>query len=242
MWLYGRNVIREILSSGKAIHEVLVLKGMKDIEDVIKEAEKRGVVVTYTDRQTLDKKTGTEKHQGIVADVEDIRFLTVDEFIKKANGREECTVAVLDEIEDPHNFGAIIRSAEVFGIDAIVIQNKRNSPVTPTVYKSSSGAIEYIDMIEVVNISNAIEALKKAGFWIYGFDLTAEKYLDETEFDKKTAFVFGNEGRGIRQLVKKNCDFMVKIRQKGRLDSLNVSNAAAVTFYSRMFVKPAKNK
>jgi 23S rRNA (guanosine2251-2'-O)-methyltransferase len=174
--------------------------------------------------------------------VEGPKAWLLDEFLKKHKDTEKMAIAVLDEIEDPHNLGAIIRSCEIFGVCGIIVSSNRSSPVNDTVFKTSSGALDYVDLIKVSNINMALEKLKEARFWIYGFDLKAEKYLDETDFDKRSALVFGNEGKGMRELVKKNCDFLVKIRQTGQLDSLNVSNAAAVAFYDLMMKqnKPVK--
>ncbi|MBN2754813.1 MAG: 23S rRNA (guanosine(2251)-2'-O)-methyltransferase RlmB [Candidatus Goldbacteria bacterium] len=234
MWVYGRNVIREVIKNDRKIYELVVLKDAEKMSDVIEEVRQTGAKITITDKKNLEKITGTDKHQGVAASIEGLKAWGIDEFLRKHAGEENITVAVLDSIEDPHNLGAIIRSCEVFGVCGIIVTSKRQSPVNDAAYKVSAGAAEYIEMVVVSNINNALEILKKNGFWIYGLDLKGDKYIDETDFDKKTAFVLGNEGAGMRELVKKNCDFLVKIKQKGRIDSLNVSNAAAVVFYERM--------
>ena len=234
MWLYGRNVIREVLKSGRKIYEIHALKGIKDADDILNDAAKKGIKVKLSEKHILAKITGTDKNQGIAANTEGIKDFSIEEFFEKHKNDETQTVAVLDEIEDPHNFGAIIRSCEVFGVCGIILARDRSAPLNDAAFKASSGAVEFIDIIRVSNINLALEQLKEAGFWIYGLDLQAEKFIDETDFDRKTAIVLGNEGRGLRQLVKKNCDFLVKIRQTGKLDSLNVSNAAAVAFHERL--------
>lgn len=232
MLLYGRNVIREIIDNNKRkVKNIFMLKDIKDADDIVRDAKARGISIVYRSRQELKDLTKTDNNQGMAIEVEDLKFLTIEEFLKKHENKGQITVAVLDSVEDPHNVGAIIRSCEIFGVCGIITASKRAAPVNETVYKVSSGAADYVDIVVETNINRVLEKLKEAGFWTYGFDLQAEKFLDETEFDKKTAVVFGSEGEGMRRLVKENCDFLVKIRQTGKLDSLNVSNAAAVAFY-----------
>ncbi|MGD0566339.1 MAG: 23S rRNA (guanosine(2251)-2'-O)-methyltransferase RlmB [Candidatus Goldiibacteriota bacterium] len=234
MLIYGRNVIREIIASkNRKIRELHAIIKIKDADDILAHCREKGVKTVIETREQLNKYTGTEKNQGIAAVIDDIELYSLEEFLAKKTS-EKMTLAVLDEIEDPHNFGAILRSCEVLGVCGIIIASRRSAPVNDTVFKVSSGALDKVPVIQVANINNALEALKKDGFWIYGLDLQAEKFLDEVVFDKKSAIVLGNEGSGIRQLVKKNCDFLVKIRQAGTLDSLNVSNAAAIVFYQAM--------
>ena len=234
MFIYGRNVIREVITGGKReIKEIYMIDKIKDAGDILTAAKAKSIKVNFMTRDKLDKITGTEKNQGIAAMIDDVKTVSLEEFLCTHNDAG-ITIAVLDEIEDPHNFGAIIRSCEVLGVAGIIVPTRRNAPINDTVFKTSAGAVDIIDIIEVVNINQALEFLKKNGFWIYGMDMAGDKYLDEVVFDTKTAIVLGNEGNGIRQLVKKNCDFLVKIRQAGTLDSLNVSNAAAIVFYQTM--------
>ncbi|MCE5300707.1 MAG: 23S rRNA (guanosine(2251)-2'-O)-methyltransferase RlmB [Spirochaetia bacterium] len=234
MLVFGRNVVREIIKNGvRRIKEIHLVKRITDVNDVISYAAEHKIEVFYKERPDLDKYCGTPKNQGVAAVVEDIKLLDMEDFFDR-HKEEKMTIAVLDEIEDPHNFGAIIRSCEVLGVCGIIVGSRRNAPVNETVYKTSSGALDYVDIVEVVNINQAMEQLKKRGFWVYGLDMAADKYLEDVKFDKKTAIVLGNEGKGLRPLISKNCDFLVKIRQQGRLDSLNVSNAAAIVFYQAM--------
>ncbi|HDQ26585.1 MAG TPA: 23S rRNA (guanosine(2251)-2'-O)-methyltransferase RlmB [bacterium] len=235
MILYGRNVIRELLKiSPERVHELIILKNSGDLRQIAEEAAQKNVKITFTDRAGVFRLTGTEKNQGVAARVEPIKVMDIKEFLAKHKDDSRVTVAVLDEIEDPHNVGAIIRSCEVFGICGIILSSNRSAPVNETVYKVSSGAAAYVDIVMVSNINIALEKLKEAGFWVYGLDADAEKRVGEVEFDRKTALVLGNEGRGLRPLVRKNSDFLVKIEQKGKIDSLNVSNAAAIVFYELM--------
>ena len=235
MLLYGRNVIREVIKNGKRrVSAMYVLKNIKDADDILTEAKKAGINITYKEREAISLMAKSENNQGMVIEVEDLRPIGMDEFMKKHEKEEKMVVAVLDGLEDPHNVGAIIRSCEIFGVCGIISASKRAAPINDTVYKVSSGAADYVDIVVVANINNALKRLKDSGFWVYGFDQSAEKYLDATEFDKKSALVFGSEGEGMHALVTKNCDFLVKIRQVGQIDSLNVSNAAAVAFYEVM--------
>lgn len=235
MMVYGRQVIREILKNNKRkVYKIYFLKNSKNIEDILKLAESKRIQIEFKERKEIKELTRTENNQGVAAEVDDIKKININEFLEKNKNKEKISVCILDEIEDPHNLGAIIRSCEIFGICGIILPSKRTAQVNETVYKASSGAVEYIDIIEVSNINNAIYKLKEAGFWIYGFDITGTEFLENVKFDKKCVLIFGNEGRGLRALVKQNCDFLIKIRQKGKIDSLNVSNAAAIAFYEVM--------
>ena len=232
MILYGRNVISEILKNGKRkIFGIYVAEGAGGTEFILNEAKKKGIKVIKAERKKINEITGTEKNQGIAAKTEGVALLSIEEFINKNRDKKEVLAAVLDGVEDPRNTGAVIRSCEVFGIDGLVISSKRSAPINDAAYKASSGAAEYIDIIRVSNINNALLKFKKAGFWIYGFDVKGDKFLDETKFDNRSVLVFGSEGKGVRRLVRENCDFLLKIRQRGKINSLNVSNAAAIVFY-----------
>ncbi|HNZ29081.1 MAG TPA: RNA methyltransferase, partial [Candidatus Goldiibacteriota bacterium] len=178
MWVYGRNVIKEVIKNDRKIYELVVLKDAEKMSDVINAARQAGAKITVTDRKNIEKITGTDKHQGIAASIEGLKAWGIDEFLRKHAGEENITVAVLDSIEDPHNLGAIIRSCEVFGVCGIIVTSKRQSPVNDAAYKASAGAAEYIEMVVVSNINNALEILKKNGFWIYGLDLKGDKYID----------------------------------------------------------------
>jgi len=235
MILYGKNVIREILKDEKRkIYEIYLLNDLKNVDDIIKIAQDKKIKINFVDKKLLFKKSGTDSHQGIVANVEGNKSYTIAEFLGKYKNAEKISVCILDSIQDPHNFGAVIRSCEIFGICGIIFSPKNNCDLTDVVYKSSSGALTYMDIVKVSNINNAINTLKENGFWVYGFDVNGTVFLEEVKFDKKTALVFGNEGSGMKQLVKKNCDYLVKIRQKGKINSLNVSNAVAIAAYELM--------
>lgn len=234
MILYGRNVVREFLNGGGKIYELFVLEKAKDAEDIISRARKKGIKISFLDKRSLDKKAGTDKHQGMLINAEGPRSCGIDEFLEKHRDEEEITAVIIDGVTDPGNLGAIIRSCEIFGCCGIIMALKNTAPVNDAVFKASAGAVNHIDIVKESNINNVIKRMKKAGFWIYGLDLKGDKFLDETEFDRRTALILGSEGEGMKKLVKENCDFLIRIRQKGRLDSLNVSNAAAIVLYENM--------
>ncbi len=235
MLLYGKNVAKELIKSGKRkIYEIFIFNGAKGFDDIIKYAKDKNIKLNFVDKQFLFQKSGTDKHQGIVINVEGNKSYNLTEFFEKYKEVEKMSICILDSIQDPHNFGAIIRSCEIFGVNGVLFSPNNSCDITDTVYKASSGALSYIDIIKVSNINNAIKELKEHNFWIYGFDINGDIFLDEVKFDKRTAIVFGSEGSGMRQLVAKNCDFMVKIRQKGKVESLNVSNAVAIAAYELM--------
>jgi predicted rRNA methylase len=241
MIVYGRNVIRELLKVNRnKIKKIYVLQNRKGIDEILNDIKCYEIKIDIIEENLMRKLTNTDKNQGIAAEIEDVRTLNLKEFLEKNKDADKLVICMLDEIEDTHNIGAIIRSCEIFGISGIILPQKRNAPLNETVYKVSSGAIFYLDIIEVNNLNYALRQLKNCGFWIYGFDINGNKFLNETEFDKKSVLVFGNENRGLRYLIKRNCDFLVKIKQKGKIDSLNVSNAAAIAFYEVM--KQIENK
>jgi 23S rRNA (guanosine2251-2'-O)-methyltransferase len=216
------------------VRSLYALKNINDADDILNEAKARGIPVIYKEREELSRLVKNENNQGVAIEADDLCPIDIDQFLNKHKDKAKIAVAVLDGLEDPHNVGAIIRSCEIFGVCGIISASKRAAPINDTVFKVSAGAADYIDLVIVSNINNALLKLKDSGFWIYGFDQAADKYLDETVFDKKSALVFGNEGEGMHALVTKNCDFLVKIRQVGQIESLNVSNAAAVAFYEVM--------
>lgn len=235
MFLYGKNVAREIIKSGgRKIYEIFIFEGAKGLDDIIQYSRDKKIKIKFVNKNFLYKKLGTDKHQGIALNVEGHKSYTIEEFFEKYKVKEKISVCILDSIQNPRNFGAIIRSCEIFGINGVIFSPHNSCDITDTVYKASSGALTYIDIVKVSNINNVIKKLKEHNFWIYGFDTRGTIFLDEVKFDRKSALVFGSEGRGMKHLVMKNCDFLVKIRQKGKVESLNVSNAVAIAAYEMM--------
>ncbi len=225
MQIHGNNPVQEALRSGRKIHEIFAQKGRKD--SLLESLADKGVPIRFLPKPEMDKRFGTS-HQGLVATVENYKLLSLEDVLRKEGPK---LFVMLDSIEDPHNLGAVIRNAEVFGADAVIIPKHRSASITPGVVKASAGAIEHVDIVEVTNLNRAIETLKKANVWVAGFDVATETALSDIHADVDLCLVFGNEHKGLRPLVKKNCDYLVKIPMRGTLNSLNVSVAAGIALY-----------
>ena len=222
--IIGINAVREALDSSKNIEKIEVYKGIhKDkIRDILNKASKRNIKIFYTDKRG-------ENTQGISAFISEYDYyLELNEFLEKVLSKKNSIVLILDQIQDPRNFGAIIRSAECFGVDGIIIQDRNSVRITETVVKSSTGAIEYIDIVQVKNISDAMDKLKHYGYFVYGAEADGEiRYYDE-KFPDKLCLVLGSEGKGMRKKVKEHCDKILNIPMYGKINSLNVSVANGI--------------
>lgn len=230
----GRNPVLEILKSDKEIEKLYVLKGdlKGSIKKILGMARDKGIVIQQVDKNKLESLSDGEAHQGVVALVSEYEYREVEDMLELAREKgEDPFILVLDEIEDPHNLGSIIRTAECAGVHGIIIPKRRSASVNSTVYKSSAGAVEHMLVSKVTNISNAIEDLKERGLWIYGADMDGEDYHFNTRLEGSIGLVIGNEGKGISRLVKEKCDVLVKIPLMGKISSLNASNAASVIMY-----------
>ena len=222
--IIGINPVLEILRSDKTAEKIEVYKGIKKdtIKEILNLASKRNIKIFYTDRRT-------ENSQGVVALVSEFDYyVDLADFLGKILSKDKSIVVILDQIQDPRNFGAIIRSAECFGADGIVIQDRNNVKVTETVVKSSTGAIEHVDIVKVTNISDTIDRFKKYGYKVYGAEADGENFYYEEDYPDKVCLVLGSEGNGIRKKVKEHCDKVVKIHLKGHINSLNVSVAGGI--------------
>lgn len=231
--LEGKNSILEAFKAGRGIHRLYVLKGIKDerVNNLIEELKKTHTVINYLERDELDAMSETKSNQGIIAEVEEYRYVEVDEILEYAESSgEEPFILILDEISDPHNFGAIIRSVDALGIHGIIVKNRNQALVTATVVKASAGAANYVKIARVGNISKTIDLLKEKGFWFACADMSGEK-VGRQNLKGKLCLVVGNEGDGVSRLVKDKCDFMVSIPMKGKVDSLNVSVATGILLY-----------
>lgn len=224
MKIYGKNVAIEKLKSTDKIKKIY-LSNKFDNHEILSLIEKRNISTTLLDNRELDKMC-KGLHQGIILEVEDIKTYSYDEVIP-AIKKEDALVVILDHIEDPHNFGAIIRTSEAFGVDAIIIPNDRSVQITSTVVKTSVGTIEKMKIIKVVNLNNTIKKLKEDDYWIVGTDMEGTDYTT-IDYKCKIAIVIGNEGKGISRLVSENCDYIAKIPMKGEVNSLNASVAAGI--------------
>ena len=229
----GKNAIFECRKANRGIKKLYVLSGMKDerVNTLIDELKKTGTIIKFVDRDELDNMAETKSHQGIIADVEDYKYVEVSEILDYAKRKnEDPFVVVLDEIEDPHHFGAIIRTAECVGAHGVIIKNRNQAMVTATVVSSSAGAVDFMKIARVTNISKTIEELKKQGMWFACADMDGLE-MSKTNLKGSIGLVVGSEGNGVSRLVKEKCDFVVKIPMKGHIDSLNVSVATGILLY-----------
>lgn len=233
-YVEGRNPVIEVIRAGREIDKILIAKGSDQgsINKIIGMAKDKKIVIQYVEKAKLDSMSETKAHQGVIALVTPYTYVTVDCIIKTAEDKKEDPfIIILDEIEDPHNLGAIIRTAECCGAHGVIIPKRRAVGLTPVVIKSSAGAVEHMNIAKVSNIANTIEELKKRGIWIYGADMEGEQDYFQKDLTGPIAIVVGSEGKGIGRLIKEKCDFIVKIPMKGKVSSLNASVAASVMMY-----------
>lgn len=226
----GRNAVRELLKSGRTIDKLLVQKGEREgsIVVLVAEAIERHIPIVETDKAKLDKITNFSAHQGIVAMAAEKEYCSVDDILAIAAERgEKPFIVIADGISDPHNLGAIIRCAEGMGAHGLIIPKRRAVGLTSTVSKASCGAIEHLAIAKVTNIASTVEALKEKGIWIFAAEAGGESYYD-TDFKCPCAIVLGSEGDGVSKLVKDRADYIVSIPMYGKINSFNVSTAAAV--------------
>lgn len=226
----GRNAVRELLKSGRAIDKIFVRRGDREgsIVVIVAEAIERGIPVVEVDKGKLDSLSDFGNHQGIVALAAEKEYSTVEDILEIASERGEIPLIVIsDGITDPHNLGALIRCAEGVGAHGLIIPKRRSVGLTPAVSKASAGAIEHLAIAKVSNIASTIEALKKKGIWTYAAEAGGSAYYD-TDMSVPCAIVLGSEGEGVSDLVKKKCDYIVSIPMYGKVNSFNVSTAASV--------------
>ena len=232
MLVYGKNVINELLNNNTKIYKVFLDNNFKD-ELLLNRINKRNLKKFHMDKNKLDKMCGNSTNQGIAADIEEYKYLDIKAL---ENDNDASFVVMLDSIEDPHNFGAIIRTCECAGVDYIIIPKNRSVSVNSTVYKTSCGALANVKIIEVVNLTNTITKLKDLGFWVYGAEANGKNYSN-IKFDTKTCLVIGSEGHGLKQIVTKNCDEIISLPMKGKINSLNASVACGILIYEIMKYK-----
>ena len=224
MKIYGKNVALEALKENKKVHKIYLSNKFKD-EEILSLIERKKISTKVLDNRELDKMC-KGLHQGIILEVEDIKTYSFDEIIPNIT-TEYPLVVILDHLEDPHNLGAIVRSSEAFGVDAIIVPNDRSVQITSTVVKTSVGTIEKVKIVNVPNVNNAIRKLKDLGYWIVGTDMEGTNYT-EIDYKTKIGLVIGNEGKGISKVTADNCDFIAKIPMKGTVNSLNASVACGI--------------
>lgn len=229
----GKNAIFEAKASGRGFRRVFLQKGTSDakLNKLIDELKKAHVVIEYLEKNEIDAISLTKANQGIIAEVEDFNYVDVDDIISYAKEKnEEPFLVLLDEIMDPHNFGAIIRSVDAIGAHGIIIKNRNQAMVTGVVVSSSAGASNYVKIARVTNLSKTIDMLKEKGFWFASADMDGDS-IESHNYDGPIGLVVGNEGTGVSRLVREKCDFSISIPMKGHIDSLNVSVATGILLY-----------
>lgn len=230
----GRNSVIELLESKKDINKIFVTKGERhgSINKILAMAKERNVIIVEKDKKQMAQMAQTPNHQGVIAIVPPFEYREIEDILENAKIKnEDPFVLILDGIEDPHNLGSIIRTAETAGVHGIIIPKRRAASVNSTVSKVSAGAVEHIKIARVTNISDSIQKLKDNGLWICGTDIDAKNYYYDQDLKGPLGIVIGNEGQGMSEKVKKNCDFLVKIPMKGKVTSLNASVSTGIVVY-----------
>ena len=229
----GRNPVLEAIRSGREIDRLLVVHSAGGwAAPIIAKCSEKGILIKEVSAQKLDYLTGGANHQGVAVMIATQKYYEVSDILSYAEEKgENPFIIICDEIEDPHNLGAIIRTAEAAGAHGIIIPKRRSASLNVTVAKTSCGALEYMRVARVTNISNEIEALKEKGVWVFGADMDGDDY-SKTDFDVPCAIVIGNEGKGIGRLVAKKCDAIISLPMKGQINSLNASVAAGILMYA----------
>ena len=239
----GRNSVLELLEAEKDINKIFVTRGEKQgsINKIIGRAKGKGIVLVEVDKSKLDEMSQTGNHQGVIAIVPPFEYCEVEDILDEAKSKnEQPFILILDGIEDPHNLGAIIRTAETAGVHGVIIPKRRAASVNSTVNKVSAGAVEHMKIARVNNINDTMQFLKDSGLWIIGTDGAAENYYYEQDLTGPIALVIGSEGNGMNRLVSENCDILVKIPMHGKITSLNASVSAGIVTYE--IVKQRKIK
>jgi 23S rRNA (guanosine2251-2'-O)-methyltransferase len=243
--IVGRNSVLEALKSGRSINKIMVAKGERQgsIRELIALAKQNGLILQEVEIAKLDSLSGGLKHQGVVAMVPPIDYAELEDILEKAMAPEQTPfIILLDELEDPHNLGAILRTADAAGVHGVLIPKRRSCPLSGTVAKTSAGAVEYMPVARIGNIAQTIDQLKKAGMWIVGADMDGDKNYYEADLTGPIVIVVGNEGQGMGRLVKERCDFLVRIPMLGKINSLNASVACSLLLYEVLRQREMKAK
>lgn len=233
----GRNAVIELLKSEKPINKIYILKGERQgsINEIIKLAKRNKNVIVEVDKNKLDSLSETKHHQGVIAFVSPVEYKELDDIFALAEEKnEDPFIVIADEIEDPHNLGALIRSAECAGCHGVIIPKRRAVGVTEIVVKTSVGATQYVPVVRVNNINETIRALKDRGVWVVGTDGNANKLYYEQDLTGPIAIIIGSEGRGMNSLTMKNCDYLVKIPMMGKITSLNASVSGGIVMFEAL--------
>ena len=235
--LVGRNAVTEALKSGRGINKLWIASGDREgsVAEIATLAKERGIVVQYVERAKIESLAGGHRHQGVLAYVAPVPYAELDDILKAAEEKGEAPFLVLlDELEDPHNLGALLRTADATGVHGILIPKRRSVSLTATVAKTSAGAVEYVPVARIGNIAQTLKKLKEKGFWVAGADMDGEKAYYEADLTGPLVLVVGSEGRGMSRLTKEACDFIVSMPMVGRINSLNASVAGSILMYESM--------
>lgn len=232
-YIVGRNAVREALRSGRTIQRLFITndKVQGSLQEIIGLAKDKGIELRRVDDKQLSKYADGVVHQGVVALAAPVKFADLGEVLQNWSSVKAPLLILLDGIEDPHNMGAIIRTAECCGATAVLIPKRHTAPINATVAKTSAGALESIPLVQVGNVAQTIEELKKQGFWVLGAHMEGQQTLYQADLTSPLVLVIGNEGKGLSRLTKERCDFLVTIPMYGRINSLNASVAAAILMY-----------
>ncbi len=234
MLVYGINAVAEALKAGRVVSMRVGRRHDQRLQHLLALAEQASVPVRRVSDDELDRESGGSSHQGVIADVSERKMYELQDLIEDAQARPPALVVVLDGIEDPHNFGAILRTCDAVGAHGVVRQTRHSAPLTGATSKASAGAVAHVKIADVVNIARAVEELKEAGIWTVGLAGDAPQPYDKMDFSLPTALVLGAEGAGLRRLVRERCDRLAAIPMKGHVDSLNVSVAAGVVLFEAL--------
>ncbi|CQR71583.1 Putative TrmH family tRNA/rRNA methyltransferase [Sporomusa ovata DSM 2662] len=232
--IVGRNSVLEALKAGRSLNKILIAKGERQgsVREIISQAREQGIIIQEVDVAKLEQLSAGVRHQGVVAMAAPVAYVEVDDILSIAYGKNEPPFLVLlDELADPHNVGAILRTADASGVHGVLIPKRRSCPLTQTVAKTSAGAVEHVPVARIGNVSQTLKALKKQGLWVVGADMDGTKNYYEADLTGPVVIVVGSEGEGMGRLTKEACDFIVKIPMRGQIASLNASVACSLLLY-----------
>lgn len=235
--LVGRNAVTEALKSGRGINKLWIASRDREgsVAEIAALAKERGIVVQYVERAKIEALAGGHRHQGVLAYVAPVPYAELEDILKAAEAKGEAPFLVLlDELEDPHNLGALLRTADATGVHGILIPKRRSVSLNATVAKTSAGAVEYVPVARIGNIAQTLKKLKEKGFWVAGADMDGEKAYYEADLTGPLVLVVGSEGKGMSRLTKEACDFIVRMPMVGRINSLNASVAGSILMYESM--------
>jgi len=235
--LIGRNAVTEALRAGRGINKILLADGDREgqVSEIVALAKERGIVLQFVDRGKIESIASGLRHQGVLAYVAPVAYVELEDILAKAEAAGEPPfLLLLDELEDPHNLGALLRTADATGVHGVLIPKRRSVPLTATVAKTSAGAVEYVPVARIGNIAQTLKTLKEKGFWVAGADMDGKQNYYEADLTGPLVLVVGSEGKGMGRLTKEQCDFIVKMPMVGKINSLNASVAGSILMYESM--------